>query len=295
MRAALGLPATRAPLVRELAARPEVLGELAARYPERYPLLLDSAASGPLSAASLLLAHPEAALWLTPDATLRSYGMEPEGTGFLEALEAWWRRERLAQGASHAALPFCGGWALILGYELAQEVEPHLKLPRTPLPWIALALRTPCALVHELRSGRVFAVAESHAAAGLDAIERDLQALSAAGPLPDTLTIRSVEEEDPARYLARVVRAKEYVRAGDIYQANLSRPWDVTIGAGVGVRPAAALYARLRAANPAPFAALAQWGGVAIVSSSPERLVRVSGRQVDTRPIAGTRRAPRRG
>jgi anthranilate synthase component 1 len=49
------------------------------------------------------------------------------------------------------------------------------------------------------------------------------------------------------------------------------------------------LYERLRARNPAPFAALVQWDGVSVLSSSPERLLRVSGRDVDTRPIAGTR------
>ena len=293
MRAPSGASATAAPLVRELSARPEVLGELAARFPNRYPLLLDSAASGPLSDASVLLAHPSAALWLTADGALRSWGMQPEGAGFLEALDAWWLKQRLPGTTADAALPFSGGWALILGYELAQEVEPHLKLPRTPLPWIALALRTPCALIHELKSGRVVAVAESDAGECLDAIERDLRALGGAAALPDSLTIRAVEEEDPARYLARVAQAKEYVRAGDIYQANLSRPWDVTIGTAGSGAAAAALYARLRSANPAPFAALAQWDGVAIVSSSPERLVRVSGRRIDTRPIAGTR--PRRG
>ncbi len=293
MRAAAGLSATRAPLVRELAAPPGVLGDLAARFPERYPLLLDSAATGPLSEASVLLAHPSAALWLGADGALRSQGMQPAGPGFLGALDEWWRSERVEGTPQHAALPFCGGWALFLGYELAQEVEPRLRLPRTPLPWVALALRTPCALVHELKSGRVLAIAESHAAASLDAIERDLRSLTAGPPVADTLTVRSVSEEDPAQYLSRVVRAKEYVRAGDVYQTNLSRPWDVSIGSAGGSSAAAALYARLRAANPAPFAALAQWDGVAIVSSSPERLVRVSGRHVDTRPIAGTR--PRRG
>jgi anthranilate synthase component I len=285
-------PAARAPLVRQLAASPQVLRDLAARFPDRYPLLLDSAAEGPLSSASVLLAHPSAALWLTPERTLRAQGMTPEGGGFLEALEAWWRREQVPASSPASALPFCGGWALFLGYELAQEVEPNLALPRTPLPWIALALRTPCALVHDLSGDRVFAVAEPGAAAALDAIAADVQALAGAVP-PGRLEVRAVHEEDPARYLARVARAKEYVRAGDIYQANLSRPWDVTVAAAAGESAAAALYARLRAANPAPFAALAQWDGVAIVSSSPERLVRVSGRQVDTRPIAGTR--PRRG
>ena len=79
------------------------------------------------------------------------------------------------------------------------------------------------------------------------------------------------------------------MRAGDIYQANLSRAWDLQIEGGAG-----ALYRRLCAANPAPFAALAQWGDVAILSSSPERLIRVAGRRVDTRPIAGTRPRSRR-
>ncbi|HET7756213.1 MAG TPA: chorismate-binding protein, partial [Steroidobacteraceae bacterium] len=111
---------------------------------------------------------------------------------------------------------------------------------------------------------------------------------------PAELEVGPVREEDPAAFLARVRQAQEYVRAGDIYQANLSRPWSVAItsrGAGAG---AAALYRRLRAANPAPFAALAQWGGVALLSSSPERLVRVRDRRIDTRPIAGTRPRTRR-
>jgi anthranilate synthase component I len=81
------------------------------------------------------------------------------------------------------------------------------------------------------------------------------------------------------------------VRAGDIYQTNLSRPWRVDFWRAPDVM---ALYDRLRAANPAPFAALAQWRGVAILSSSPERLVRVAGRRIDTRPIAGTRPRSRR-
>ena len=52
--------------------------------------------------------------------------------------------------------------------------------------------------------------------------------------------------------------------------------------------PAAALYQRLRASNPAPFAAFAQLGSLNILSSSPERLLRIQGRRLDTRPIAGT-------
>ena len=270
-----------------------MLHRLAAASPARYPMLLDSAASGPLGRSSVLLAQPRAALWLGADGRLGAEGMKPDGDSFLEALESWWLKERLPEPA--AALPFGGGWALYLGYELAQEIEPRLALPETPLPWAAFALRTPCALIHELDSGRVLAVAEADAGDALAGMVADAEQAAARGDCADRLEVRGVREEDPEVFLARVRRAKEYVRAGDIYQANLSRPWTVeAAGERADVSPAAALYSRLRAANPAPFAALAQWRGVALLSSSPERLVRVCGRRVDTRPIAGTRPRSRR-
>jgi anthranilate synthase component 1 len=262
-----------------------------------YPLLLDSAATGPLSEASVLLAAPSAALWLDRDGRLGAEGMTPRGPGFLTALENWWRSERSppASGEGDAG-QYCGGWAVFLGYELAGEIEPHLALPPTPLPWQAFALRTHGALVLDLKRSRVFAVADE--AAVLGRLIADATAAARDWVAPEHLRIDSVHEEEAQTYLWRVRRAKEYVRAGDIYQANLSRPWDVRIRAAEnagggrddeGPAVAAALYERLCAANPAPFAALAQWRGVAILSSSPERLVRVYGRRVDTRPIAGTR------
>jgi len=272
-----------------------VLRRLAARLPERYPLLLDSVVAGPLSRASLLLAEPGAALWLDAEGRLEARGLTPSAGGFLAALEDWWLRERSAarpSGGREAradSLPFSGGWALFLGYELAQEIEPHLRLPRSPFPWQAFALRTPCALVHELSRGRVFAVAEPEAEDALGRIAADAREAASASDGADLLRIGRVEEEDASAYLARVRRAKEYVRAGDIYQANLSRPWTVALDDDGAPGAAAALYRRLCAANPAPFAALAQWRGEAILSSSPERLVRVAGRRIETRPIAGTR------
>jgi len=289
------------------------LRRLAARFPQRYPLLLDSAATGPLSRASVLLAAPRAALWLDADGRLGAHGFTPQGTTFLGALEHWWLAERIPPHPAGVAgvagdpageptsPPFAGGWALFLGYELAREVEPRLLLPRCPLPWQAFALRTPCALVHELETGRVYAAAEAEAADALAQVGRDAHAVSAADPVPDVLTIGQVREEDAAAYLERVRRAKEYVRAGEIYQANLSRPWDVTLGVPPNepdlthATTAATLYERLCAANPAPFAAFAQWQDIAILSSSPERLIRVNGRRVDTRPIAGTRPRSRTG
>ncbi|HYL00525.1 MAG TPA: aminodeoxychorismate synthase component I [Steroidobacteraceae bacterium] len=274
-----------------------MLRRLAALEPQRYPLLLESASPGPLATTTMLLAAPRAALWLTADGRLGADGTAIEGDTFLAALEHWWRREGAAARLPRAAaqLPFAGGWALYLGYELAQEIEPRLALPRTPLPWVAFALRTPAALVHELGSGRVLAVAEEGAADALALMMSDARAAAGRADPPDTLGFGSVVEEDPEAFLARVRRAKEYVGAGDVYQANLSRPWSVEVaGASPAALAAAALYRRLRAANPAPFAALAQWRGAAIISSSPERLVRVRGRCIDTRPIAGTHPRSRR-
>ncbi|MGH8267189.1 MAG: aminodeoxychorismate synthase component I, partial [Steroidobacteraceae bacterium] len=107
-----------------------MLRRLAARWPERYPMLLDSAATGALSRASMLLAEPRGALWLTPDGRLGAQGLRPQGVSFLAALEHWWLSERATAtpgaGPDAAGEPaFSGGWALFLGYELAQEIEPR--------------------------------------------------------------------------------------------------------------------------------------------------------------------------
>jgi anthranilate synthase component 1 len=279
------------PLIRELDVAPDVLRRLAARFPERYPVLFDSAAEGPLSQTSILVAEPRAALWLDSNGHVGSEGMTPRGSDFLTALENWWLAERISQPAQQ--LPFTGGWAVFLSYEIAGEVEPRLRLPPSSLPWQAFALRAPCVVIHERTTGRVLIVAEESAVGSLDRVEADVRRMAAQTATPaEPISVESVDEEDAAAYLGRVVRAKEYVRAGDIYQANLSRPWVLELAREPDI---ATLYNRLCEANPAPFAALAQWRGTTILSSSPERLVRIgSDRRIDTRPIAGTRPRSRR-
>jgi anthranilate synthase component I len=281
---------------------PAVLRRLAAANPSRYPALLESAVAGPLGKITILAAQPQAALWSTPDGRVHGQGVEPRADTFLKALQIWWQQDAKAaagQSDAHVVAPFAPGWIVFLGYEIAAEIEPHLRLPPTPLPWTAFALRTPCALVHVLETDAVWAVAEPAAAHLLDAVIADARRLAdsgsgAAAQEPGNPAFE-VTEEDPQRYIQRVLRAKEYIRAGDIYQANLSRPWRVRPAAAAGsaahaqALDPALLYERLRQRNPAPFAALLQWGGVSVLSSSPERLLRVSGRAVDTRPIAGTR------
>lgn len=86
-------------------------------------------------------------------------------------------------------------------------------------------------------------------------------------------------------YKEMVKKAKTYIKNGDIYQANLSQRFKAK---AKNVDPLF-LYKKLREINPSPFACFFDFPGVKIISSSPERLVRLSGEIVETRPIAGTR------
>jgi len=95
-------------------------------------------------------------------------------------------------------------------------------------------------------------------------------------------------------YLDRVRRCQEYIAAGDIYQANLSHRFTLqppnTYNDGTDRQPyEQELYRRLQAVNPSPFSGLMHFDDVTLISSSPERLVRLQDRQAETRPIAGTR------
>ena len=87
------------------------------------------------------------------------------------------------------------------------------------------------------------------------------------------------------RYIEMVKRCKGYIAAGDIFQANLSQRFSAEIG---DIDPLS-LYKILRDVNPSPFSAYLDFDDIQIVSSSPERLIKLEGNQSETRPIAGTR------
>ena len=123
-------------------------------------------------------------------------------------------------------------------------------------------------------------------------MRRELHADLDALPPPATANrgardgVLDVEEEPAEVFLRGVERILDAIGRGDVYQANLSRGWSARLPAG---RPASDLYRRLRDANPAPFSGIARLPGFTLLSSSPERLVRVRGCTASTRPIAGTR------
>jgi anthranilate synthase component 1 len=287
-------------IVRPAAATPQTLRQLAYRYPQHFPVLLDSAAIGSLSRYTILAAYPQAALWRDAHGTAHSSGgLEiAANQGFLTALESAWRAQSSPrQHAADGALPFRGGWIVFLGYEIAAEVEPRLTLAPAGSSGVlgpgAFALRVPAGVLFDQVESRAWMFAEETALHTLPALEAALRTVR-----EDSIASHSVRvqlQEEPAeRFRSRVEIALEYIAAGDIYQANLSRPWRGELAAGDDTQATvSALYERLRSVNPAPFAALAQFQDWRLLSCSPERLVRVTGSRVETRPIAGTR--PRSG
>ena len=125
----------------------------------------------------------------------------------------------------------------------------------------------------ETRIGAVVAILEGPLSHG--AAKASRTPLPAAEPASNT---------PPERFLSMVERAKEYIRAGDIFQVVLSQRFSPPF-----TQPAFSLYRALRRVNPAPFLCFLDFGTHQIVCSSPEILVRVRDEKVTIRPIAGTR------
>ncbi|MCL5005796.1 MAG: anthranilate synthase component I [Acidobacteria bacterium] len=119
----------------------------------------------------------------------------------------------------------------------------------------------------------------------LDRLERKLSRplrLPRIRPPQGKLQVRSNMLEK--RYETMVERGKEYIRAGDVFQVVLSQRLTVPVRV-----PPFQVYRALRVVNPSPYMYYLQLGKVTVLGSSPEMLVKVTGREVEYRPIAGTR------
>jgi anthranilate synthase component 1 len=255
--------------------------------PDDFPFLLQSAVSDagqhPNARYDILFAYPSDSLQLTSDGRVLLDGIETESTDFLKQLDRIWH-----QAASHHTgiavdAPFGGGWFLYLGYELAGQIEPRLQLPLSgsPLP-VAVATRIPAAIINDHQENKTLFIAET--AELLAELQQSLDATS-----PDTASTTdhiTMQDDPPEAYLSQVAKVKHYIVEGDVFQVNLSRGWHGPCPEGMR---AVDLYAQLCQTNPAPFAGLATFPQGSIVSSSPERLLKVRDGVAETRPIAGTR------
>jgi len=206
--------------------------------------------------------------------------------------------------------PFQGGIAGLFGYGLQHAIEhiPRTRFDEFKAPDLAVGVydwalawdharnrawlistgypnegwkRRVCAR-QRLARIRELLDSRSHAPREEPHAEREVYELAPQYPLPGHAGVTSNFDRD--RYLAAVRRAIEYVHAGDCFQVNLSQ----RLLAPLAEHPLQ-LYGRLRERNPAPFAGYFDLGEFAIASASPERFIHVTGRDVETRPIKGTR------
>ncbi|MGV6810536.1 MAG: aminodeoxychorismate synthase component I [bacterium] len=275
--------------------------------PKRYPFLLESvthAEHHALSRYSLLFAFP-LQCFSTSFPQLRN------DQSFCQQLDEQMKlvRQTFEYDQPKTDLPFHGGWFVALNYELVAELEPSLNIPAHDfsLP-SAVAVRIPAAIIIDHHQHQTHLVAEPQQTDAFAQMQADIEPLVAdtisAEPLsshyqtPSTNTeatdsinktavlATDLQSDQPKRYCEGVSRIREYIAAGDVFQVNYSREWRGELLPNVHN---ADLYARLREANPAPFAALCDFGDWSIISSSPERLVCVNDGVIETRPIAGTR------
>ena len=197
--------------------------------------------------------------------------------------------------------PIAAGLFGYLGYDMIRLVEhlPHINPDPLGLPDATL-LRPSVVAVLDGVKGEVTVVAPAWLASGLSARAAYAQAgervmdalrdldrappamrdLGEAAPVGD-----AVSNFTPDGYRAAVEKAKDYIRAGDIFQVVPSQRWTQNFEL-----PPFAFYRSLRRTNPSPFMFFFNFGGFQVVGASPEILVRLREGEVTIRPIAGTRK-----
>jgi anthranilate synthase component 1 len=193
--------------------------------------------------------------------------------------------------------PFAGGAVGMFGYDLARSAEPSIGEPNPDdlgMPELAVMITDVLLAFDHLRH-EVTVLANVVSEGNLEQAYEDAAAAIAEvrerlrGPVPQTASGRREPPEYTSNmgadgYAQAVERAKEYIRAGDIYQVVPSQRWSADCPVD-----AFSIYRGLRAINPSPYMYFLDFEDFEIAGASPETLVMVTGRTVRQRPIAGTR------
>ena len=276
---------------------PDALLRLHERHPDRYPALLESVGGAPALGRYDVLLASAGACSCSSARTDRSTGphASPGASDLPGCLDAWWScrahrvvragrravRRRLVPRTSATSWPGRSSRACACARPGCRAPSPGACTARS----CATARRASVACTPNRRSRA--------AAAGCSWTRTSLQP-----PLPRpgrrVAMALAVDEDEPDASCAASRPMLEAIARGDVYQANLSRGWRARLPRGVG---AAELYRRLRAANPAPFAGSARLPGFTLLSSSPERLLRIRGQHGEhaaDRRHAAARRLTRR-
>jgi para-aminobenzoate synthetase component I len=281
------------PLVEELSPAPDVFDALASLADLPGVVLFDSALRGNDRGRYSFLAADPRRTFVIPEV---EFGSDP----FRDV------RAALSEFAAEPVddlPPFQGGVAGVLSYELGGcwERLPQPAVDDFTIPAMTVGLYDRVVAWDHVQNRcwvvvQPFADQPQHQVADL---KGRLQSSYAASPanLQTALTIRTPQHPLPiaapemfsnfsrSEYLQAVEKVIEYIRAGDIFQANLSQRLVCR-----AATDALTLYRRLRTVNPAPFAAYFAHDDWTLLSASPERFLKVEDGLVETRPIKGTRR-----
>ena len=211
-------------------------------------------------------------------------------------------RQVLANDPAPTVVPFTGGAVGYWAYDFGRRLErlPEQARDDLGLPDVLLAFYDVVgAFDHRSRQAWLFssglpledALRPAHAEQRLDQFLRQVTAgrRAKSGLRRRSDAIRPVSTFEPADYRRAVEQIQERIRAGDIFQANLSQRWSVEIDESVPDQLAFAIHEALALLSPAPFAAYFGASDHALASASPERFLELRGRHVETRPIKGTR------
>ena len=194
---------------------------------------------------------------------------------------------------------FCGGLAGIFGYDVVRHIETRLaKTAKPPTPGLAdipdllLLLTEELAVVDNLR-GKISLIvyadpkvpaAYAQARGRLSELRRKLREPVSIPLQTATRTSQAKSEFGEGGYKAAVMRAKDYIAAGDIMQVVVSQRMSMPFA-----ESPLSLYRALRSLNPSPYMFYYDFGDFHVVGASPEILVRKEGTAITLRPIAGTR------
>ncbi len=217
----------------------------------------------------------------------------------LEALRALIAESRIALPDNLP--PMAAGLFGYLGYDMVRQMEdlpdpnpdpigiPDAIMVRPTLIVVFDAVKDSITVITPVRPQKdvdakaALSRAVERLASVVDALDKPLdKSLSNASAEP--LHAEPVSNTNMAEYRAMVLKAKDYIAAGDIFQVVLSQRFEAPF-----TLPPFDLYRALRRTNPSPYLYFLDFGSFAVAGSSPEILVKASGKKVTIRPIAGTR------
>jgi len=257
--------------------------DLVTNHPDKYPFFLESSSRGnDQNRHSILFYKPK--VLLKKDKT--------NSLDFLDEFDVLWKEKQINQSEmffKDKKIPFCGGWFVYLGYEIANEIEKKLEIPLSPfaLP-DAFAARVYSSIIFDHIDRRVFVTTDKEdSSKDFEDILDDLSNLECKkSKKRSNGSIKIYFKGSSEEHQNQVRACIKYIYQGEIFQANLSRLWRFKIKNNLSD---VEIYRQLRKKNPSPFSGIVKYEDSSIISSSPERLISIDGDHLQTRPIAGTR------